>query len=62
MDNFAIYHICSEKYLFAREIYNIECIGVRGISGSDIVEGVCTVVSMVTDSNEIKRDIKICKW
>ena len=59
VDNCATHHICSEKSLFIGVIRPCTNIGVRGISGSAIAEGIGTIAFTLTDSKGQKHHIEI---
>jgi len=59
VDNCATHHICSEKSLFIGVIRPCTNIGVRGIAGSAIAEGIGTIAFTLTDSKDQKHHIEI---
>ena len=56
-DNCATHHICSERELFVGEIKPISNIGVKGISGSAMAEGIGTIEFVIVDDD--KRNIRL---
>ena len=58
-DNCATHHICSERDLFVGEIKPISNIGVKGISGSAMAEGIGTIEFTIVDDNKEEHKIRL---
>ena len=59
-DNCTTHHICSDLRLFVKTTYReVEKLGVQGISGSAIAEGIGTIKFMITDNSGKKHEITL---
>ena len=58
-DNCATHHICADRSLFVGDITPLDSVGVRGINGVSMANGVGTVKFQLKDDEGIPHEITL---